>query len=156
MRTGSGRCCSMWESRLVSESITHHPNMTSTLGDSLCLAPTIYWKGTPITCEINGAQPRTTEPMRLADSCTVQQQTSCYGSLSCIGLHDQSGLATSRLIPCYWRSLYTGFSLMTITTMYDGYQFTSVIWWLYLTCIPTCKQDSWRDTSRSRRRIMAT
>ena len=31
----------MWESRLVSESITHHPNMTSPLGDSLCLAPTV-------------------------------------------------------------------------------------------------------------------
>ena len=46
----------MWESRLVSESITHYPNMTSPLGDSLCLAPTIYWKGTPRTCEVNGAQ----------------------------------------------------------------------------------------------------
>ena len=34
---------------------------------------------------------------------------------------------TSRLIPSHWRSLYTGFSLMTITTMYDGYQFTSMI-----------------------------
>ena len=62
-KTGSGRCCSMWESRFVSESITQHPNMTSPLGDSLCLAPTIYWKGTPITCEVNGAQHRTTEPM---------------------------------------------------------------------------------------------
>ena len=108
-RTGSGRCCSMWESRLVSESITHHPNMTSPLGDSLCLAPTIYWKGTPRTCEINGAQSRTTEPMRLADWCTVQQETSIYGSLSCIGLYDLSGLATFRLIPSHWRSLYTVF-----------------------------------------------
>ena len=100
-RTGSGRCCSMWESRLVSESITHHPNMTSPLGDSLCLAPTIYWKGTPRTYEINGAQPRTTEPMSLADWCKVQQETSSYGSLSCIGLYDLSGLATSRLIPSH-------------------------------------------------------
>ena len=62
-RTGSGRCCSMWESILVSESITHHPNTTSPLGDSLCLAPTIYWKGTPRTCEVNGALHRTTEPL---------------------------------------------------------------------------------------------
>ena len=74
-RTGSGRCCSMWESRLASESITHHPNMTKTLGHSLCLAPTIYWKGTPRTREVNGAQHSTTEPMRLADWCTVQQET---------------------------------------------------------------------------------
>ena len=39
-------------------------HMTSPLGDSLWLAPTIYWKGTPRTCEVNGAQHRTTEPMR--------------------------------------------------------------------------------------------
>ena len=153
---GSGRWCSMWESRHVSESITHHPNMTSPLGDSLCLAPIIYWKSTPRTFEVNGAQHRTTEPMRLADWCTVQQETSSYGSLSYSGLYDQSGLATSRLIPSHWRSLHTGFSLMTITTMYDGYQFTYVIGWLCLTCIPTCKQESWRDTSRSRRRVIAT
>ena len=37
-------------------------------------------------------------------------------------------MATSRLIPSHWRSVYTGVSLMTITTMYDGYQFTSVIY----------------------------
>ena len=126
-RTGSGRCCSIWESRLVSESTTHHPNMTSPLGDSVCLAPTIYWKGTPIPREVNGAQHRTTEPMRLADWCTVQQETSSYGTLSCSGLYDLSGLATSRLISSHLRSLYTGFSLMTITTMNDGHQFTSVI-----------------------------
>ena len=125
--TGSGRCCTMWESRLVSETITHHPNMTSPLGDSFCLAPTIYWKGTPRTCEVNGAQHGTMVPMRLADWCTVQQETSSYGSLSCSGLYDLSGLATSCLIPSHWRSLYAGFSRMTITTMYDGYQFTSVI-----------------------------
>ena len=125
--TGSGRCCSMWESRLVSESITHHPNMTSPLGDSFCLAPTMYWKGTPRTCEVNGAQRRTTEPMRLADWCTVQQETSSYGSLSCSGLYDLSGLGTSCLIPSHWLRMYPGFSRMTITTMYDGYQFTSVI-----------------------------
>ena len=41
--------------------------MTSPLGDSVCLAPTIYWKGTPRSGEVNGAQHRTTEPMRLAD-----------------------------------------------------------------------------------------
>ena len=35
MSTGSGRCCNVWESRLVSESITHHTNKTSPLGDSL-------------------------------------------------------------------------------------------------------------------------
>ena len=99
----------MWESRLVSESITHHPNMTSPLGDSLCLAPTIYWKGTPRTFEVNGAQHRTTEPMRLADWCPVQQETSSYGSLSCSGLYDISGLATFHLIPSHWRSLYTVF-----------------------------------------------
>ena len=125
--TGSGRCCTMWESRIVSETITHHPNMTSPLGDSFCLAPTIYWKGTPRTCEVNGSQHGTTVPMRLADWCTVQQETSSYGSLSCSGLYDLSGLATSCLIPSHWRSLYAGFSHMTITTMYDGYQFTSVI-----------------------------
>ena len=73
--------------------------MTSPLGDSLCLAPTIYWKGTTRTCEVNGAQPRTTEPMRLADWCTVQQETSSYGSLSCSGLYDLSGMATSALYP---------------------------------------------------------
>ena len=105
-RTGAGRCCSMWESRLVSKSITHHPNMTSPLDESLCLAPTIYWKGTPRTCEVNGAQHRTTEPMRLADWYTVQQETSSYGSLSCSGLCDLSGMATSRLIPSHWRSLW--------------------------------------------------
>ena len=88
----------MWESRLVSESITHHPNKTSQLGDSLCVAPTIG-KGTTRTREVNGAQHRTTEPMMLADWCTVQQETSSYGSLSCTGLCDLSGVATSRLIP---------------------------------------------------------
>ena len=41
--------------------------MTSPLGDSVCLAPTIYWKGTPRSGEVNGAQHRTAEPMRLAD-----------------------------------------------------------------------------------------
>ena len=43
-RTGSVRCCNIWVSRLVSEifrsmKITHHPNKTSPLGDSLSLAP---------------------------------------------------------------------------------------------------------------------
>ena len=36
-RTVSGRCCSMWESRLVYDSITHHPNKTSPLGDTACV-----------------------------------------------------------------------------------------------------------------------
>ena len=99
-RTCSGRCCSMWESRLLSESITHHPNKMSQLGDSLCIAPTIG-KGTPRTCEVNGAHHRTTEPMMLVDWCTVQQDTSRYGSLPCSGLCYTSGLATSRLIPSH-------------------------------------------------------
>ena len=38
-----------------SESITHHPNKTSPLGDSLCLA-TIIGKGSPRTCEFNRVQ----------------------------------------------------------------------------------------------------
>ena len=143
----------MLESRLVSESITHHPNKMSQLGDSVWIAPTIG-KGTSRTCEVNGAQYRTTEPMMLSNWCTVQQETSSYGSLSCIGLCDLSGLATSRPIPSHWRSLYTGFSLMTITNMRDGNQFTSVIGWLCLLCIPTCKQDSRRDTSQSIRRLI--
>ena len=66
--------CGKANSFLKASHIT--PNMTNPLGDSLCLAPTIYWKGTPRTCEVNGAQHRTTEPMRLADWCTVQQETS--------------------------------------------------------------------------------
>ena len=54
------------ENRLVSESITHHPNKMSQLGYSLCIAPTIG-KGTRRTCVVNGVQHRTTEPMMLAD-----------------------------------------------------------------------------------------
>ena len=127
-RTGSGRCCSMWESRLVSESITHHPNMTSPLGDSLCLAPTIYWKGTSRTCEINGAQPRTIEPMRLTDWCT---RSAGNVKLWFIVMHRFVRSIRSGNIPPYTQSLtklvHCLFPLITITTMYGGYQFTSVI-----------------------------
>ena len=63
----------MWESIIVSESITHHPIKMSQLVYILCIAPTIG-KGTTRTREVNGAQHRTTEPMMLADWCTVQQE----------------------------------------------------------------------------------
>ena len=33
------------------------------------------------------------------------------------------------------------FSLIAITTKYDGYQFTSVIWWLCLTCTPRVNEE---------------
>ena len=116
--------CVKVDSFLKASHIT--PNKISQLGDSLCIAPTIG-NGTPRTCEVNGAQHRTTEPNLLADWCTVQQDTSSYSSLSCSGVCELSGLATSRPIPSDRRSWYTGFSLMTITNMRDGYQFTSVI-----------------------------
>ena len=76
------------------------PEKISQLGYSLCIAPTIG-KGTPRTHEVNGAKHRTNEPMMLAAWCTVQQETSSYGSLSCTGLCDLPGLATSRLIPSH-------------------------------------------------------
>ena len=127
----------MWESILVSESITHHPNMTCPLGDSLCLAPTIYWKGTPRTCEVNGAPPRTTGPMRLADWCTVQQETSSYGSLSCSGLYDLSGLATSlALYPVVIDEACTVFFFT-----YDHYH--------YVVCTMGISSPPWYDGSVS-------
>ena len=83
--------------RLVSESITRHPNKTSPLRYSVCLAPRIG-NGTPRTREVNGVQRRTTELTSLADWCTVKQETSRYSSgcspYSC--LCALFGLATSR------------------------------------------------------------
>ena len=87
-----------------------------------------------------------------------RNRCSSYGSLSCSGslpyscVCDLSGVAASLCTSSHRRSLYTGFSLWT--TMYGGYQFTSLIWWLCLIYIPTYMQNVWRDTSQSRRRVM--
>ena len=87
----------MWESRLVSESTTRHPNKTSPLGDSLCLAFRIG-KGTPRTCEVYSLYfgwqlPAAGIDPVIDEACTV----------------------------------YTSFSLLTITPMCGGYQVTYVI-----------------------------
>ena len=58
--TGSGRCCY----RLVSESMTHHSNKPSPLGDSLGIAH-IIGKATQRTCEVNRVQHGAHEPGRL-------------------------------------------------------------------------------------------
>ena len=63
----AGRCCHIWESRLVSKSSKHYPNKTCPLGYRLCLAPSIG-RGRPRTCEINRAQHRTQESGRLVHS----------------------------------------------------------------------------------------
>ena len=73
-----------------------------------------------------------TESMRLKDigapfsrkrSSSVSLSCGCCSPYSC--LFDISGLATSRCTSSHCRSIYTGFSLLAITTMYDGHQFIS-------------------------------
>ena len=70
LSTGSGRCCNIWESGLVSESITHHPNKTSPPGDSLYLSHGIG-TGTPRTCEANRVQHGAHEPGRVVHGSAV-------------------------------------------------------------------------------------
>ena len=92
-----------------------------------------------------------TEPMHLADWCTVVQETS-YGSLSCSS-KQLTILAFVQYIragnfPMYIQSLTKLVHFLTITTMYSGYPFTYVIGCLCLICIPPYNmQNSGKDAS---------
>ena len=105
-----------------------------------------------------------TEPMSLEDWCTVQQESQPMFKLWFLVLQLQLTILVfvrsirSGNFPLYIQSLtklvHCFFTFDHYHYMHGEYQFTSVIWWLCLICIQTYIENSWRDTSQSRRRVM--
>ena len=132
MSTGSGRCSNIWESRLVYESITNHPNKTSPKGDSLCLAPS-NGKGKPITREAKVVQYWAHAPERLVH----------WSAGNAIDVHVPVPLPAAAAHHTRVSAIYPVWQLPVVhpvideacTLVFHFYQLplcmvTSVIWWL--------------------------
>ena len=128
----AGRCCNIWESRLVSESSTHYPNKTCPPGYRLCLAPSIG-RGTPRTCEINRAQHRAHESGRLVHSSAGNSMFKFWFLVLQLQLTILVFVRSIRSgnFPLYIQSLtklvHWFFTFDHYHYMHGGYQFTSVI-----------------------------